>query len=460
MKIAEKKEIETFLAQNPDTTMLEVLLPDINGILRCKRIPAIEFQSFFKSGSKGPASTVLVNCRGEYPDELDIGNAGGDPDKLIRPISGTLAPISWLKSDTAQILASFQELDQSPGMFDCRNVLIKTLECLEEMGLKAVVATELEFYLIKQGADGSPQPLLSKVPGTNKDQQGIQYSMPEELWDHDEFLEDVRRTCELQNIPMTTVHSEFSPGQYEINLHHVDDPVTACDHGILLKRIIKGVARKHGMAASFMAKPFAEIAGCGLHIHFSLYDKEGVNIFADESAKQQPGISERMRHAVGGLAHTMEDAMAIFAPTANAYRRLIPGNYAPLSPNWGYNHRDVSLRIPVSGNKDRRIEHRVASADANPYLVMAAIVAGIHYGLTHQCDPGPMIPEGYEIEEEQITLPCEWSQALDKFEASSIMPAYLGEKYCKFFTEVRRGECNEFHRQVPDLDYQWYLRAV
>ena len=460
MKIAEKQEMERFLANYPDTAMLEVLLPDINGILRCKRIPAIEFNSFFKSGSKGPASTVLVNCRGEFPDDLDIGNSDGDPDKLIRPISGTLAPISWLTSDTAQILASFQELDQSPGMFDCRNVLIKTMERLEEMGLNAVVATELEFYLIKQGPDGTPVPLLSKVPGTNKDQTGIQYSMPEELWDHDEFLEDVRKTCERQNVPMTTVHSEFSPGQFEINLHHVDDPVTACDHGILLKRIVKGVARKHGMAACFMAKPFADIAGCGLHVHFSLYDKKGENIFAHKSANQQPGISDQMRHAIGGLAVTMEDAMAIFAPTANSYRRLIPDNYAPLSPNWGYNHRNVSLRIPVSGDKDRRIEHRVASADANPYLVMAAIVSGIHYGLTHQCDPGPMIPEGHELEEEEITLPREWSTAIAKFQASTIMPTYLGEEYCKFFAEVRRCECEEFHRQVPDLDYQWYMRAV
>lgn len=460
MKIAQKKELEAFLKQYPDTTMLEVLLPDINGILRCKRIPAVEFQAFFKSGSKGPASTVLVNCRGEFPDELDIGHSDGDPDKLIRPITGTLAPISWLKSDTAQILASFQELDQSPGMFDCRNVLIKTLERLDEMGLKAIVATELEFYLVKQGANGSPEPLLSKVPGTDKDQTGIQYSMPEELWDHDEFLEDVRRACELQNVPMTTVHSEFSPGQFEINLHHVDDPVTACDHGILLKRIVKGVARQHGMAACFMAKPFADIAGSGLHVHFSLYNKQGENIFADKDSDQQPSISEKMRHAIGGLAETMEDAMAIFAPTANSYRRLIPDNYAPLSPNWGYNHRNVSLRIPVSGDKDRRIEHRVASADANPYLVMAAIVAGIHYGLTNQCDPGPMIPEGHEIEEEQITLPREWSAALDKFDASTVMPAYLGKQYCKFFSSVRRCECDEFNRQVPDLDYQWYMRAV
>ncbi len=460
MKIALKKELEAFLTQYPDTTMLEVLLPDINGILRCKRIPAVEFQAFFNSGSKGPASTVLVNCRGEFPDELDIGNSDGDPDKLIRPISGTLAPISWLKSETAQILASFQELDQSAGMFDCRNVLIKTLERLDEMGLKAIVATELEFYLVKQGANGSPEPLLSKVPGTDKDQTGIQYSMPEELWDHDEFLEDVRRACELQNVPMTTVHSEFSPGQFEINLHHVDDPVTACDHGILLKRIVKGVARQHGMAACFMAKPFADIAGSGLHVHFSLYNKQGENIFADKDSDQQPSISEKMRHAIGGLAETMEDAMAIFAPTANSYRRLIPDNYAPLSPNWGYNHRNVSLRIPVSADKDRRIEHRVASADANPYLVMAAIVAGIHYGLTNQCDPGPMIPEGHEIEEEQITLPREWSAALDKFDASTVMPVYLGKEYCKFFSSVRRCECDEFNRQVPDLDYQWYMRAV
>ena len=460
MKIADKKELEKFLKSYPDTTMIELLLPDINGILRCKRIPAVEFQTFFKSGSKGPASTVLVNCRGEFPDDLDIGNADGDPDKLIRPISGTMAPIGWLKSDTAQILAGFQELDQSPAMFDCRNILIKSLGFLEEMGLKPIVATELEFYLIKQGADGAPQPLLSKVPGTSQDQTGIQYSMPEELWDHDDFLEDVRLACEQQNVPMTTVHSEFAPGQFEINLHHIDDPVIACDHGILLKRIVKGVARKHGMAACFMAKPFAESAGCGLHIHFSLYDKEGANIFADADSDQIPSMSDKLHHAIGGLAETMEDAMAIFAPNANSYRRLIPNNYAPLSPNWGYNHRNVSLRIPVSGDKDRRVEHRVASADANPYLVMAAIVAGIHYGLTNQCDPGPMIPEGHEIEEEEITLPREWSAALDKFDASEILPRYFGDEYCRLYSAVRRSECDEFNRQVSDIDYQWYMRAV
>ena len=283
--------------------------------------------------------------------------------------------------------------------------------------------------------------------------------MPEDLWDNDDFLEDVRRACELQNVPMTTVHSEFAPGQFEINLHHVDDPVLACDHAVLLKRIVKGVARQHGMAAAFMAKPFMDVAGNGLHIHLSLYDGDGVNVFADPDSTATPAISETMRHAIGGLAETMADAMAIFAPNANSYRRLIPGNFAPLTPNWGYNHRDVSLRIPVSGNKDCRVEHRVAGADANPYLVMAAIVAGVHHGISQGCDPGIMITEGEEIEEE-ITLPRWWPMALDEFDSSAVLPQYLGQEYCRLFGTVRRGECEEFMTQVSNIDYNWYLRSM
>ena len=243
-------------------------------------------------------------------------------------------------------------------------------------------------------------------------------------------------------MPMTTVHSEFSPGQFEINLHHVGNPVTACDHAILLKRIIKGVARQHGMAATFMAKPFADIPGSGLHVHFSLYDSEGRNVFFEANSSEIPAISDTFRHAIGGLAETMSDAMAIFAPNANSYRRLIPGNFAPLTPNWGYNHRDVALRIPVSGEKDCRIEHRVAGADANPYLVMAALVAGIHHGICQGCEPGAMIPEGAEIDE-VITLPRIWSAALDEFDSSAVLPQYLGEDYCRLFGTVRRGECEQ-----------------
>ena len=152
--------------------------------------------------------------------------------------------------------------------------------------------------------------------------------------------------------------------------------------------------------------------------------------------------------------------MPIFAPNANSYRRLIPGSYAPLTPNWGYNHRDVSLRIPVSDLDNCRVEHRVAGADANPYLVMAVIAAGIHHGMTQECDPGKMIPEGHEIEDEVITLPRLWSIALDKFDAGSVLPYYLGEDFCKLFSRMRRSECDDFLEQVSNVDYEWYLRSV
>ncbi|HAT26426.1 MAG TPA: glutamine synthetase [Gammaproteobacteria bacterium] len=460
MNIAQPEELEAFLQQHPQTTMLEILSPDINGILRGKRIPVSECQTFFNEGIKAPASICLCNSLGDFAEDVELGILGGDPDHQMRPVANTLAPISWLQSDTAQILSSFVELDGTPTHFDPRNVLIRALEPFYAMDLSAIVATELEFYLIQDSDDAVPKLKLPSVPGTRLPQPGIQYAMPENLWEHDAFLDDVRRVSAEQNVPMTTVQSEFSPGQYEINLHHVADPVVACDHAVLLKRIVKGVARQHGMSACFMAKPFAGIAGSGLHIHFSAYDKAGNNVFADADSNATPTISDRLRHAIGGLAQTMEDAMAIFAPNANSYRRLIPGNYAPLTPNWGYNHRDVSLRIPVSNDSNRRVEHRVASADANPYLVMAAIAAGIHHGIVNACDPGEMIPEGFEIEEEVITLPRVWSLALDSFERSSVLPGYFGEDFCKLFSNVRRDECDEFSRQVSNVDYEWYLRSV
>ena len=167
-----------------------------------------------------------------------------------------------------------------------------------------------------------------------------------------------------------------------------------------------------------------------------------------------------MRHAVGGLADTMADCQAVFAPNANSYRRLQPGVFAPLSPNWGYNHRSVSMRVPVSDARNLRIEHRVAGADSNPYLVMACVLAGIHHGITNKIEPGPFIEEGTIIEHEEITLPRNWPQALDVFAASKTMPRYLGEEYCRIFEAVRRDEYEQFNAVISNVDYEWYLRTV
>jgi glutamine synthetase len=242
-----------------------------------------------------------------------------------------------------------------------------------------------------------------------------------------------------------------------VNLRHVADPALACDHAVLLKRAVKAVARRHGLAASFMAKPFADFSGCGLHIHVSLLNADGENVFAGTSVDGE--FSDQLRHAIGGLVESMADSMAIFAPNANSYRRFRPRCYAPLTPNWGPNHRSLALRIPLSAPADTRVEHRVAGADANPYLVVAAVLAGIHFGIVSECEPGPMVKTREPIKE-RITLPVRWEAALSVFESGSILPEYLGEKYHKLFAACRREECDRFHAQVSNRDYEWYLRAV
>jgi glutamine synthetase len=283
---------------------------------------------------------------------------------------------------------------------------------------------------------------------------------PDDLWDIENFLNDLNEACAAQQIPIGTAISEFAPGQFEINLHHVPDPILACDHAVLLKRAVKAVARQHGFVACFMAKPFADESGSGMHIHMSLVDKDGKNYFSQgKEAMANPPFSPRLRHAIGGLAKTMAEATAIFAPNANSYRRLRPELFAPVEPNWGTNHRKVSLRVPISDEKNLRFEHRTSGADANPYLVTAAILAGVHYGIKNRCDPGKMVPEGAIIELTR-KIPNRWDAAIDRFSKSKILPDYLGDDYCKTYAANRLDEARRFHNIISETDFDWYLRAV
>lgn len=155
----------------------------------------------------------------------------------------------------------------------------------------------------------------------------------------------------------------------------------------------------------------------------------------------------------------MAESTAIFAPNANSFRRLRPEMFAPVEPNWGVNHRNVAIRIPLSDEKNLRFEHRVAGADANPYLVTAAILAGVHYGMKNRCDPGRMVEEGQVINVKR-KIPNRWDAAIDKFARSKVLPQYFGEEYCRFYVAHRRDESRRFHNVVSNVDFDWYLRAV
>jgi glutamine synthetase len=453
-------ELHAYLAKAPHTRAIEVLIADVNGILRGKRIGRDEFEALYRSGIKFCGSTTLLDCKGATIAELGLGSKDGDPDVMAHPVPGTLVPVTWLDAPTAQVMLSLHGADGSPYHSDPRTVLNRALKPLLDLGLKPVIATELEFYLLEDTDAAMPRPKMPRVPGTGLRQDGLQYSMLEDLWERDGFLADVAVACEAQGLPAGATLAEFSPGQFEINLHHVDAPALACDQCLMLKRIIKGVARRHGMGATFMAKPFAEYAGSGLHVHMSLYEESGRNVFAEPGSKATPPISATLRHAIGGLIETMAEGMAIFAPNGNSYRRLRPQSFVPLAPLWGYNHRSLAVRIPMSDPEDLRIEHRVAGADASPFLVIAAIAAGVHYGIVNRCEPGPMIAEGTWMEEERIELPVRWDAALAAFDRAEVLPQYLGGEFRRIYSIIRHSEEARFHAEITNRDYEWYLRAV
>lgn len=317
------------------------------------------------------------------------------------------------------------------------------------------MAIELEFYLLDGLRDdqGRPQPAVSPI-SRRRPQDSQVYSM-EELDDTAGLIDAMIAAARTQGIPATIATAEFGPGQFEINCAHQDDPLVAADHGFLLKRAIKGVARAAGKDASFMAKPFIKQSGNGLHIHISLLDDKGANIF-DETRHDG---DQRLRHAVAGLQAMMSESMAIFAPNANSYRRLRPNHYAPTTHHWGFDNRTVPLRIPPGGGMSRRIEIRNAGGDANPYLVAAVVLAGIHHGLVNRLDPGPPIT-GNAFHQFPSSLPCHWIDALRAFDSASLLPDYLGAEYCRVYSLCKWHEFNAFNACITPTEYDWYLRSL
>jgi glutamine synthetase len=271
-------------------------------------------------------------------------------------------------------------------------------------------------------------------------------------------LAGIDAACRVQHVPSTTALAEYGPGQFEVNLAHGDDALAACDAAMRFRRIVKCVARHHGMDATFLAKPYADMAGSGLHVHVSLNDASGRNVFASAD----PLGSEAMRHAAAGMLDTMADGMAIFAPLANSWRRFVSEAYVPLTADWSVNNRGAALRVPVSDEANRRLEHRAAGADANPYLVTAWVLGGLLKGLEERREPRqPLegnIYRGAGAHGE--ALPRYWPGALDRFEASDFARALLGDQLHRLFSLVKRHELDQFNRQVTPGEIASLLPAI
>ena len=453
--VADRAEAVAFLEANPDIAFVEVIFTNMSGVPRGKRLRRHELLPVYDQGRFLPVSILVSDITGEDCFDTGLVWEEGDSDRVARPVPGTLVRAPWLGGDVAQVLTSLHEPAGGVIDLDPRAVLAGVVARFAADGLTPVVACEIEYYLVDAEArDERGAPCIASIGGSRPTTHGT-YGLTE-LADADAFLRDLWSAADVQGVPVEGAISEYAPGQMELTLRHGNDALRAADEAVMYKRLVKGVARRHGWDATFMAKPFAEHAGSGMHLHVSVEDAEGKNIFASES----PEGTEALRHAIGGMAATLGDAFAIFAPNANSYRRFKANSFAPVAPTWGVDNRTVSLRVPKGAPATRHIEHRVAGADANPYLALAALLAGVHHGIINRIDPGPpVVGDGYaKAAESGVKLPSNWFAAVDAFAASPIIADYLGARFQTMFASVKHTEQDRFFGQVPPIDYQWYLR--
>ncbi|WP_237152998.1 glutamine synthetase family protein [Oryzibacter oryziterrae] len=454
VKLADAGEIEAFLAANPDIVQFECFLTDSSGVQRGKILRRSEVLGAYKNGRPLPCSILSLDIKGADVEETGLVWDEGDSDRPCRPVAGTLTRTPWKTTPTAQFILTSYERDGSGSLADPRHALARVIDQAHALGYRPVAAVELEFYLLdgKAAADGRIQP--PTAPNGFR-QSEFQAYLVQDLSDFSGFLDEVYAAAEIAGLPARTLISEYSPGQLEIVLEHRDDPLRAADDAILWKRLVKGVAEKHGYVATFMAKPYAEFAGSGTHFHVSFADEAGNNLFAGA----EPEGNELLRQAIAGLEVTMAESMALFAPNANSYRRFKANSYAPLGPAWAVENRSVPIRVTAGPPKTRHLEQRVSGADANPYVAMAAVIAGMLEGIEKKLEPSrPIVGNGYE----QIppSLPRHWPDALRRARASEFLKRRLGERFMDVFLTIKEAECDRFFGEICDRDIHWYLRLA
>ncbi|NIJ79452.1 glutamine synthetase family protein [Xanthomonas cannabis] len=442
------------LARIPGCTSVDLLLPDTNGVLRGKRVTADALGKVYRDGVCLPMSLIATDITGNTVEETGLGYAIGDADRICRPIASSLRPVPWAPQPMAQLLLAMHTPDG--GLFEVapRAVLQRVLAGFAARGLTPVVAVELEFYLFDAVPDAQGRPQTPRDPVTGARSDSTQVYSLQDLDEQRGFTDAVTAACRQQGIPADTAVAEYAPGQFEINLQHRADAVAACDEAVLLKRTIKAIAQQQGKLASFMAKPFPGQAGSGLHLHVSLLDADGNNLLAGP-ADMPAGP---LRHAIAGLQRHAQASLLLFAPHANSYRRFVSNAFVPLDASWGFNNRTVALRIPHSDARNTRIEHRIAGADANPYLAAAAVLAGILDGVQRPAEPTPpVIGNAYA---QGVFQPRTWQGAVDAFLGSEFIQAQLGSQFQHVYGQQKQRELLDYQALVPDIDYARYLRVV
>lgn len=425
---------------------------DVNGQMRGKRMPSSLAAKLGDGSARMPLSTLNVDIWGRDVEDSPLVFETGDADGVMKPSDRGPVSMPWLDSPSALIPMVMETEDGKPFLGDPRQVLAQVLARYKARGWQVMAATEMEFNLVDDTGAALGPPAHPHT-GRRLEQQSV--LSVEELDAFDAFFTDLYAGAEEMGIPAQSAISEAGLGQFEINLNH-QEALRAADDAWLFKALVKGLARKHGLAATFMAKPYADEAGNGMHVHFSVVDQTGKNVFDDGS---ETG-SNLLQHAVAGCLAAMPASTLIFAPHGNSYDRLVPGAHAPTGAAWAYENRTAAIRIPGGSPKARRIEHRTAGGDINPYLMLSVVLGSALLGIEDAMVPPPASSGNiYDIKGLPQLAP-DWETAITLFEENVLMARILPQMMIRNLVMTKRQELAGFALMPKDRHWLSWLEAV
>ncbi|MER9326745.1 glutamine synthetase family protein [Mesorhizobium sp. M0488] len=431
---------------------IECITPDQAGVARGKMMPSKKFTS--NTSLALPSAVFMTTISGGYPED---GNGfhypEDDGDLKLMPDLSTLTVVPWEEDPTAAVICDLVHQDGRSVEFTPRNVLKRVLAAYDRRGLKPVVAPEIEFYLVRK----NPDPDYPLTPPVGRSGRaiggGAGYSIAG-VNEFDELIDDIYHFSESQGLEIDTLIHEEGAGQLEINLRH-GDPIELADQVFMFKRTIREAALKHEIYATFMAKPIQGQPGSAMHIHQSIIDKKtGRNIFSAEDGSE----TEDFFHFIGGMQKHVPNALVMFAPYVNSYRRLTQAASAPVNNKWGYDNRTTAFRVPRSDPAARRVENRIPSSDANPYLALAASLACGLIGITNKIKAEPPVLTTANADE--IDLPRSLLEAVDLFEGDEELCALLGKSFAATYAAIKRAEFETFMEVISPWEREYLLLNV
>ncbi|RRI03052.1 glutamine synthetase [Mesorhizobium tamadayense] len=431
---------------------IECITPDQAGVARGKMMPSKKFTS--NTSLALPSAVFMTTISGGYPED---GNGfhypEDDGDLKLLPDLSTLTVVPWEEDPTAAVICDLVHQDGRSVEFTPRNVLKRVLAAYDDRGLRPVVAPEIEFYLVRKNPDPD-YPLTPPVGRSGRPiGGGAGYSIAG-VNEFDELIDDIYHFSERQGLEIDTLIHEEGAGQLEINLRH-GDPIELADQVFMFKRTIREAALKHEIYATFMAKPIQGQPGSAMHIHQSVINKRtGRNIFSAEDGSE----TENFFHFIGGMQKHVPNALVMLAPYVNSYRRLTQAASAPVNNKWGYDNRTTAFRVPRSDPAARRVENRIPSSDANPYLALAASLACGLIGMNNKIKAEP--PVLTSANEDEIDLPRSLLEAVDLFEADKELCAILGKSFAATYAAIKRAEFETFMEVISPWEREYLLLNV